>query len=522
MGSVNKNFERIKIPGPRRSAVDLSHEKKMSFQMGQLVPIYFEDVVPSDVFRVSSEVFVRLAPMLAPIMHRLDVFVHFFYVPYRILWANAELFFTGGEDGLSYAALPYVNYNNTNKTYFDKGTFWDYMGIPPTSATITQDVDLLAFPLAAYFHIYDEYYRNVYLQPEKSVSLSSGDNTNNLFSSYSGPCLARNLEPDYFISSTPTAQRGNPVELDLDVIGSGVGNIRMTDLANANPAAGDTYFSGTDKYLREAGAPGGELRFQSGYTITADAVLEMAELRRAMRLQEFLEMAHIAGGRYDEQMEVYFGQSIADHRANKPEYLGGGRQAVQISEVTSTAETLDSTDALSQPVGAMAGRGISMGKTNRFERQFQEHGCVMGIMSVMPRTAYYEGIDRYFRKTDRTEWLWPKFAQLGEQEVLQSEIFWDPTGTDMDDTFAYQSRYAEYKYKKSSVHGDFIDDFNYWHLARQLATAPALDNTFVVCENTDYDRIFAVTLGTVDKLYAQIYNDVQAIRPLPDISVPTF
>lgn len=520
MAKSNKAFTKMAIKGPSRSAVDLSHEKKLSGYIGQLIPIYWDDVVPSDKFRVRSEVLVRLAPMLAPVMHRIDVFVHYFYVPYRILWENAESFFTGGEDGTTTETVPTITYSSANQTRFDKSKLMDYLGIPPTAATVTQDMVLLAFPPAAYYKIYDEYYRNINLESAFDWTLTNGDNTAafNLLSA-SGNCRSRNLEPDYFISALPVAQRGNAVELDLDIT-SNRGSISWETLAGATPAVGDVNFAGS-KSMYEAGGANA-ISIADGTVNALSANLEITELRRAARLQEFLELANIAGGHYEDQMELFFGQPVRDSRVNKPEYLGGGRQAVQISEVTATAETLvPSTDALSQPVGAMAGRGISMGRTNQFTYQFPEHGIVMGIMSVMPRTAYYEGIEKYWLKTDRTEWLWPKFAQLGEQEVKQHEIFWDPVGSDYDDVFAYQSRYAEYKYKKSTVHGDFIDDFDYWHLARQIGSAPTFDDTFVKCENTDYDRIFAVTTGTVDKLYCQIYNDVQAIRPLPSVNVPT-
>lgn len=520
MASSNRSTTKLRINTPPRSAVDLSHEKKLSFQMGQLVPIYWDEVVPSDKFRVRTELLVRLAPMLAPVMHMINAFVHFFYVPYRILWENAEEFFTGGEDGLSSNAVPYWRYQNSNKTYFDKGRLMDYLGIPPTAATITQTVDLLAFLPSAYLKIYDEYYRNPNIQSERWFPLSNGDNSTSLESAFVGNCLTRNLEPDYFISALPVAQRGNAIELDLDVVGLGAsgGNINLVKSSGAAPTAGATSVTAASAFQDSAPA---NLRFKENVSLGAEATLEITELRRAVRLQEFLELANLAGGKYEDQMEIFFGQKPADARLQKPEYLGGGRQAVQISEITATAETLiPSTDALSKPIGEMSGRGISMGSHFAFERQFPEHGVVMGILSVMPRTAYFEGIDRHWRKTDRTEFLWPKFAQLGEQEILQSEIYWDPVGTDKDDTFGYQSRYAEYKYKKSSVHGDFIDDFDYWHLARQLGSAPTLDNTFIVCENTDYDRIFAVTTGTVDKLYAQVYHSVQAVRPLPSVNVP--
>jgi hypothetical protein len=515
----NKVFRNVPVNRPRANAFDLSHEKKLSFQIGQLVPIFMQDIVPSDRFRVSTETLVRFAPLLAPIMHRVDVFVHYFFVPYRIIWDDFESFITGGEDGTDATVLPYRTYSNANKAYFDKGTVMDYLGIPPTAATITQDIDISVLPLRAYLKIYNDYYRNPEFETEKDIDSDSNGDCTTWANNYPF-CYNRYLERDYFTSCLTAAQRGNPVELDLDLeysTGNGASHTRNTGtgaIMNGIPTSIDTDAAGNTEI--------GAIDTMIDVTDHTHAVLEIAELRRAARLQEWMEKQNIGGGRYRETVLLHFGQRTSDHRLDRVEYLGGGRQPVQISEVLSTAETLvPSSDALSTPPGSMAGKGISIGKSNRFEKTFEEHGLVMGIISVMPRTAYQEGIDRYWRKSDKTEFLWPAFAQLGEQEVLQSEIYWDPTGTDKDDTFGYQQRYAEYKWAKSTYHGDFIDDFDYWHMGRQLGSAPTLNQAFGKCESTDYDRIFAVTTGSVHKLYAQIYNDVQAIRPLPEHNVPT-
>ena len=236
------------------------------------------------------------------------------------------------------------------------------------------------------------------------------------------------------------------------------------------------------------------------------------ELRRAFQLQKWLERNARSGSRYTEVLRAHFGVKSSDARLQRPEYLGGGRQKVSISEVLQTSETSENS-----PQGEMAGHGISIGNTNRFKAFFEEHGYVMGIMSVLPRTAYQQGIPKHLQKFDRFDYYWREFAHIGEQEIKYSEIMVRNTSQGNNATFGYAPRYAEYKYIPSTVHGDMKDTLRAWHLGRYFETVPALNASFVKADPST--RIFNVQ-GNYHHLWAHIYNNVKAIRPMPVFGEP--
>lgn len=246
-----------------------------------------------------------------------------------------------------------------------------------------------------------------------------------------------------------------------------------------------------------------------------NSTLTINDLRRATRLQEWLERNARAGSRYIEQIFAHFGVRSSDARLQRPEYLGGSKQPIVISEVLNTAST-----GQGDPLGQMGGHGVSVGNNYAFNKFFEEHGVIIGIMSILPRTAYMQGIPRMFSKFDKFDYYFPEFAHLGEQEVKNRELFENWVDSTGDGTFGYQSRYAEYKFKESSVHGDFRDNMNYWHMARIFDTPPALNEGFVSADPTQ--RVFAITDPEIDKVYLQLYNDVKAIRPMPVFGTPSF
>ena len=236
------------------------------------------------------------------------------------------------------------------------------------------------------------------------------------------------------------------------------------------------------------------------------------QLRLALRLQEWFERNARAGSRYVEQILSHFGVQVPDYRLQRPEFLGGGKSPVVISEVLQTS----STDAIS-PQGNQAGHGISVGNSHGFSKKFSEHGVLLGILSVMPKTAYMQGIRRQFLKTDKFEFAWPEFAQLGEQEIWQGELAADVAT--LKETFGYQARYTEYKYIPSSCHGEMVSSLEFWTMARKFENAPALNEEFISSDPTH--RIFPVTDPTEHKLIIQIYHNIRALRPLPYYSTPS-
>ena len=500
---MNRIFEKVRMKKPRMSAFDLSHDKKMSLKMGALYPCFHEEVLPGDQFSVRSDMMIKLAPMVAPVMHNIDAYIHYFFVPNRIVWDQWEEFITGGEEGTSVVSVPTVDYGPTASSI---GKLGDYFGLPPITAATA--LKLNALPFRAYTEIWNEYYRDQNLtDPIDYTSASwAGTGWRDL--------LVRCWEKDYFTSALPWAQRGPEVTIPMDINGAteltredGTGWITGSGSLRADPAGGST----TSKNLQVNDSVDGwvDARLDNA---NSNIELDIRELRRTARLQEFFEKAARIGSRYKEQIMGYFGQDVGDARLDRPEYLGGGKQPVVISEVLNTSATA------TEPQGNMAGHGLSVGSSAKFKQQFREHGHVIGILSVIPRTAYWQGIDRRFTRDDRFDYFWPEFANLGEQEVKNHELYQPPAATSIDEgTFGYQQRYAEYKHKQSSVHGDFKDSLKFWQMGREFSSAPALNETFVTSDPTD--RIFAVQDGT-DTLYAHVYHDFKARRPIPYFSDP--
>lgn len=523
-----KIFDKVRVTAPRLNKFDLSHERKMSIDEGKLYPMLVQEVVPGDQFRVSSEVFLRMAPMLAPMMHRLDVTVHYFFVPNRLVWSEWEDFITGGRLGTSEPVAPFImaGVGLGDGVDFPNGSLGDYLGIG--GADFSQDTDQVAvsaLPFRAYQLIYDEYYRDQNLQASLEVSLASGQVTGAELTKIT-TLRTRAWEKDYFTSALPFAQRGAEVLVPV----AGDGDVSYMDVSkvytNAGSNAADNTLLGTSNTITNgdlhvnkttntgAGVTG---RIENIDEVTFEnATATISDLRRATKLQEWLEKAARGGSRYIEQMLVFFGVKSSDARLQRPEYLGGGKTPVTISEVVSTFQETEGN-----PQGTMAGHGVSVGRTNQFRRRFEEHGYVIGIISVLPRTAYQQGIPRHFLRRDKFDYYWPEFAHIGEQEIKNCELYCDTgasIGTNLS-TFGYTPRYAEYKYAPSTVHGEFKDTLAFWHQGRIFGSAPALNQAFVTADPST--RVFAVEDGDNNKMYCQLYNKVDALRPMPYFGTPT-
>lgn len=529
-------FNKIQLRRPSRNKFNLSHERKLSLKMGNLVPIMCQEVVPGDKFRVNTQVLMRMAPMLAPIMHRVNVKVDYFFVPNRLIWSEWEDFITGGVDGTLAPVAPYFEMSDLQAQGVTvPSSLLDYMGLPIVDAFPDVDTNISALPPRAYSLIYNEYYRDPNLEVPLDISKASGQMDN---SQILQTCLVRKRawEKDYFTSALPWAQRGGDVSLPIDGL-TATNTVNYKSQSNVltntgNPMTGNRTLGaldGTDDLIlsSDTGSPptGGVAgRIENIESIDTDisgTSVTVNELRRSVRLQEWLEKNARAGYRYIEQIFSHFGVKSSDARLQRPEYLGGSSNPMQVSEVLSTVQQVNPStgDPVGNPQGDMTGRGIAMAGNNGFKRFFEEHGFVIGILSVLPRTAYQQGIPKMFTRTDKLDYYWPEFAQLGEQEVKLKELYY--TGASLstpEATFGYQSRYAEYKFMSSTVHGAFRDTLAFWHMGRIFSSAPQLNEDFVKSDPTN--RVFAVQDGT-DELWCQLYNQVDALRPMPYFGTPT-
>lgn len=529
-------FNRIPVPHVKRSHFDLSHERKFSMKMGYLVPILLQEVVPGDSFRVNTEHLVRFAPLISPVMHRVNVFTHYFFVPNRLVFDDWQEYITGGESGESEVPLPLIRLGRgLDKSYISEGSLCDYFGLPvwkDTGDPVTS-VSVNALPFRAMTLIYNDYYRDQNLEGEIPFSRGSVVPP----SDYSSLLTLRRRywEKDYFTSCLPFTQRGGevtipllgraPVTLDYSQFSEGVDYpANMVDSVGGSIPSGRTFITSDGGEIRYNNTPGGTEPAGFAYydpqgTLVAnlDAVTSSTinDLRRAFCLQRFLERGARGGSRYREFILSHFGILSSDSRLQRPEYLGGGKSPVVISEVLQTSSTDDVT-----PQGNMSGHGVSVSNTHQFKRSFEEHGYIIGIMSVLPVTSYSQGIPRHFLRRDRLDYYWPDFAHLGEQAVEVRELYYD---YDIDDdlavsAFGYLPRYEEYRSTLSSVHGAFRSSYSFWHMGRLFDAPPSLNIDFLISDPTK--RIFSVTDPNVDELFVNLYNNVQAIRPIPRFGVP--
>jgi hypothetical protein len=499
-------FNSIKLTKPQKNSFDLSHDVKLSTKMGQLTPILTLECVPGDKFNLGCESLVRFAPLIAPVMHRMDVSMHYFFVPNRILWSNWEKFITDANSGIVAPKLGVrQGWNAQIKN------FMDYMGVPPNDIDPTNSQYVNALPFAAYQAIYNEYYRDQNLQSPVDYKLIDGDNT------FSGPSYTNLLklrnrawEHDYFTSSLPFAQKGAAVDIPIGLVEG--------DLPVYLNSSSGTSLNGTPSSVNVA-AQGGrtDVLADSLYADTSNAEIEpttINDLRRAFRLQEWLEKNARGGTRYIESILSHFGVRSSDARLQRPEYITGVKTPVVISEVLNTTG-----EDGGLPQGNMAGHALSISSGKSGSYYCEEHGYIIGIMSVMPKTAYQQGIPKTFLKNDTLDYYFPSFANIGEQPVTKNELY--AYTSSANDTFGYVPRYAEYKFMPSRVAGEFRTTLDYWHLGRIFATEPNLNSTFIECNPEDTTRIFAVEDGT-DPLYCHVYNKIQAVRPMPKYGTPSF
>lgn len=521
-------FSKVAMPRPQTNTFDLSHDRKFSGKIGELMPISVMEVVPGDKFNIKATNLTRFAPLITPIMHQASVYCHFFFVPNRILWPNWENFISGGEDGLADPTFPTVDL--TIPTQYGTQTLADYLGLP----TGNQIQNVSALPFAAYQKIYQDYYRDENLITKTDVTLSdgtqSGADTIELAS-----MKKRAWQHDYFTSALPWTQRGPEATIPLGTTAPITYSDGTYNLLR-NRANGDLIenydSSGTPlKSNDTTGAgqiysqlPGVTfLNIDNSDSLSADLSSATAssinDLRRAFRLQEWLERNARGGARYIEIITAHFGVRSSDARLQRPEFLGGSSTPITISEVLQTSNTAGATGADATPQGNMAGHGVSVGSSNYVSYRAEEHGYIIGIMSVMPKTAYQQGVPKHWKKLDKFDYYWPSFANIGEQPIYNEELYHQNNPTDAE-VFGYTPRYAEYKYIPSTVHGTFRTSLDFWHMGRIFSTKPTLNADFIECDSAEVDRVFNVPSGE-EHLYVYLHNEVKATRLMPYFGTPT-
>lgn len=494
-------FKHSQRPKIARSVFDLSHEHKLTCNLGELIPIMNIALVPGDIFQVAHNLVIRFQPLNAPVMHEVNAYIETFFVPYRILWDDWEDFITGGEDGTSAPTLPVWSIN------LNEGDLGDYLNFPIDVAAAVSGRPL-DFPLRAYNLIWNEYYRD----ETQQTALTIGGNTT---------LQLRNWEKDYFTSALPWEQRGTapafPISGVIDVDGAAQ-DIQMTSSTDGTDrvwVAGNNNNTPSN-YLN--GTTAGNMRWGTDLGLSVDlsagVTVSVNDQRLAFQMQKLLERAATGGARYTEWLYSMFGVTNGDARLQRPEWIGGMRVPVIFSEVLQTSE-----DG-STPQGNMAGHGITAGAKRIGTYRAKEFGVLMSIMSIMPKPAYHQGIDRDWLKSTRWDFYNPLLANLGEQAVTHAELYTSATQADNESVFGYQGRFNEMRSKENMVSGEFHpgETYEYWTMCRDFSSKPSLNSSFL-----EYDGITRIFAAPAEPgLLINAGNIVKAVRPMPVMPNPGY
>lgn len=484
----------------KRNKHSLSHTRLLSLDMGLLVPIGLTEVLPGDTIQQATSALIRTQPLLAPIMHPVHVRIHHWFVPHRLVWDEWEDFITAGPQGTSTPSLPW----RSLPAGIAQGSLWDYYGVPPGGTNVV--LNMLA--MRGYNLIWNEWYRDQDLQTPLTISTVSGNDTTT-------PVAVMNInwEKDYFTSSRPFEQKGPAITIPIGTRAPvrGIGTVDGTatsTLAAFRETTGALMtgqfgvgMSGASAIKTQSSANTG-----SGNTIDVYADLAGASavtvnaLRQALALQRFEEARARYGSRYVEYLR-YLGIRSSDARMQRPEYLGGGKQTIQFSEV------LQSAADGANPVGTMRGHGIGAMRSNRYRRFIEEHGYIHSFISIRPKTMYMNGIPRTWIKRNKEDFWQKELEHIGQQIVQKREVYVGSASP--ESTFGHQDRYDEYRRAESGVSGEFRSSLlNFWHMARDFGSEPSLNSAFVQCVPTE--RNFPTPAQNI--VYAMVKHSIQARR----------
>lgn len=535
----------------KRSKFDRSTQLKTTFNAGELIPIFVDEVLPGDTFTMDTACVIRMSTPIHPVMDNAFLDTYFFFVPNRLVWNhwkefNGENTTTAWEQTTEYE-IPQI----TSPTGgWQKGTIADYMGMPIGISNLS----VSSLPFRAYVLIWNEWFRDQNLQDPAYLTLDDSTTTGTNGSTYQSDaqCGGKPLPVakyhDYFTSALPEPQKGPAVELQLGdtapVIGTGtaLGITASTDdtltwglYAQENWGALSANSSAKNQPVGTQITPeqnlftGPSKNTTLGLSLNPEnsgvkALLSEAtattinSLRQAFQVQKLFERDARGGTRYTEIIKAHFGVTSPDGRQQRPEYLGGKRIPINVQQVLQTSAT-DETS----PQGNTAAFSLTGDRSSSFTKSFTEHGFIIGLCCVRTEHTYQQGIERMWNRKRRFDFYWPEFANIGEQAILNKEIYAQGTDTD-NEAFGYQEPWAEYRYKPSRVSGAFRSTYaqslDVWHYGDEYTSLPVLSDTFIRETKANIDRTLAVQSSVEDQFIADFYFRNVSVRPMPVYSIP--
>lgn len=518
--SANFNqFTMIAKPDVDRSVFDRQMNYKTTFDAGWLIPFFVDEVLPGDSFRMDMVGFGRLATPIFPIMDNMYLDTFWFYIPFRILWSNWKKF--NGEQKNPNDSTSFIIPTITSKAGgYDIGSTFDYMGLPTTGQILPGNTfKHSALYSRGYNLTYNEWFRDENLINSATENYGDGPD---LYTDY--PLRKRGKRKDYFTGALPWPQKGTAISLPL-----GQKAPISTDAPNTGVLSIQSTALGGLRTMNIPGAAGSPLQLNNtvgGSTnqlyadLSAATAATINQLRQSFQIQGLLERDARGGTRYTEIIRAHFGVISPDARQQRPEYLGGTSELLQINPIAQTSGT--GATGQSTPQGNLSAMSTILTKSG-FSQSFTEHGMILGLVSLRADLTYQQGLDRFWSRSTRFDFFWPALANLGEQAVLNKEIYCDGSASD-DGVFGYQERYSEYKYLRSKITGKFRSGISgtldNWHLAQRFTTIPTLNETFIN-ENPPVSRILAAgSQADGQQMIFDAFIRNRAVRPMPMFSIP--